>query len=121
MAGLSTYTNGQRQQSADVGYAIEQAGIQGYLTDTQVQNATTAQDLIDDVNAAVVGPGAESYSQRNSIARAIAIGKALGDLSDARVQAATGYNDLALNYTWLDQDPRAGTSSGGHLGVNLLP
>jgi len=54
-----------------------------------------------------------------SIAKAIAIGKALGDLSDARVAAATSAEDLALTYTWVSDDPRA--SITGHLGVNLVP
>ena len=120
MAGLSTYSQSMQRVSADVGYAILQAGVQGYLTDTLVQNATTAQDLIDDVNAAVVTAGGESFSQRNSIARAIQEGKNLGDLSDARVAAATGVNDLAITYTWVSLDPNAGTP-GGHLGVNLIP
>lgn len=118
MAGLATYNTAYQVQSAMVGYAILQAGKQGYLTDTQVQNATSAQDLIDDVNAAVVGPGGESFSQRNSIARAIQEGKNLGDLSDARVAAATGVSDLALTYTWVSNDPAAST---GHLGTNLIP
>jgi hypothetical protein len=82
-----------------------------------VQNATSAQDLIDDVNAAVVVPGAESPAQRLSIAKAIQEGKNLGDLSDTRVQAATGVSDLALTYTWVSNDPNA---SNGHLGVGIF-
>jgi len=119
MAGLTTYPKSNQQASADVGYAILQAYVQGYLTNAQVVAATTAQDLIDAVNAAVVTPGGESFSQRNSIARALAVGKALGDLSDARVAAATSANDLALTYTWVNLDPNASVT--GHLGVNLLP
>src|SRR5258705_11613793 len=119
MAGLSTYPASNRPTSAMVGYAILQAFVQGYLTNAQVTGAATAQDLIDAVNAAVVAPGAESFSQRNSIARAIAVGKALGDLSDVRVAAATSANDLAVTYTWVSNDPNASTT--GHLGVNLLP
>ncbi len=119
MSGLSTYPKSEQRVSADVGYAILQAYVQGYLTNANVTSATTAQDLIDAVNAAVVSPGGESFSQRNSIARAIAVGKALGDLSDARVAAATSANDLAVTYTWVSNDPNASTT--GHLGVNLLP
>lgn len=118
MAGLSTYNQGMQRVSADVGYAILQAGKQGYLTDAQVQAATSAQDLIDDVNAAFVTAGGESYSQRNSIARAIQIGKNLGDLSASRVQAATSVSDLAITYTWVSSDAASAT---GHLGVNLIP
>ena len=118
MAGLSTYPQSNQQASADVGFAILQAGVQGYLTNAQVVAATTAQDLIDNVNAAVVSPGGESLSQRNSIARAIAAGKALGDLSDSRVAAATSVSDLAQTYTWVSSFPGSLT---GQLGPNLLP
>lgn len=117
MAGLSTYPASNKVVSAQVGYSILQAGKQGYLTDTQVQNATSADDLIADVNAAVVTPGAEAPAQRLNIARAISEGKALGDLSDARVQAATSVSDLALTYTWVSDDPAA---SNGHLGPDFF-
>jgi hypothetical protein len=105
-------------QSALVGFAILQAGKQGYLTDALVVAATSADDLIADVNAAVVTSGGESFSQRNSIARAIQEGKNLGDLSDARVQAATSVSDLAQTYTWVSSYPASLT---GQLGPNLLP
>lgn len=117
MPGLATYNAAYQVQSAMVGYAILQAGKQGYLTDTQVQNATSAQDLVDDVNAAVVGPGGESPAQRNSIARAIQEGANLGDLSASRVQGATSVTTLA-ELTWVTNDPAYAT---GHLGVNLIP
>lgn len=117
MAGLATYPSSNRVVSARVGYAILQSGKQGYLTDTQVQNATSADDLIADVSAAVVTPGGESPAQRLDIARALAEGKALGDLSDARVQAATSVFDLANTYTWVSDDPAINT---GHLGPNFF-
>jgi len=120
MPGLYSYPNSNRVVSSRVGYAILQAGKQGYLTDALVQSATSAQDLIDDVNAAVVQPGAEAGSgggQRLAIARSIQEGKNLGDLSDSRVQAATGVSDLALTYTWVSDDPNA---ANGHLGVNIF-
>jgi len=93
-----------------------QAGAEGYLTTALVTAATSAQDLIDDVNAAVVTAGAESYSQRNSIARAIQIGANLGDLSAARVQGATTVQSLA-ELTWITNDPNYVT----HLGTTLIP
>jgi len=117
MSGIATYPKSNQQQSADVGYAILQAGVEGYLTTALVTAATSADDLIADVNAAVVAPGAESFSQRNSIARALAVGKALGDLSDSRVQGATTVQSLA-ELTWVTNDPSYLT---GHLGPNLLP
>ena len=117
MSGLATYNKSNQQQSADVGYAILQAGKQGYLTDALIVAATSADDLITDVNAAVVAPGGESFSQRNSIARALKVGQALGDLSDSRVQGATSVQTLA-ELTWVTNDPSYLT---GHLGVNLIP
>jgi hypothetical protein len=77
MSGLLTYSQSARVQSQLVGLGLRQAGIQGYLTNTQVSNATTAEDLVDDVNAAIVGPGAEAGAQRESIVRAIREGAAL--------------------------------------------
>lgn len=115
MSGLLTYPTSERQLSATVGYAILQSGVAGYLTTTLVTNATSLQDLIDDVNAAVVPPGAESYAQRNSIARSLAVGGQLGDLSTARVQGATTVQSLA-ELTWVTDDPAYLT---GHLGVNI--
>ncbi len=117
MAGLTTYNNSNRAVSARVGYAILQSKPQGYLTDTLVAAATTVQDLIDDVNAAVVAPGAESYLQRLNIAKALREGANLGDLSDTRIQAATTVNDLAVTYTWVSDDPNASVT--GHLGVGI--
>lgn len=117
MSGLATYPTSNQVQSADVGYAILQAGKQGYLTDALIAAATSADDLISDVNSAVVTPGGESFSQRNSIARALKVGQGLGDLSDARVQGATTVQTLA-ELTWVTNDPSYLT---GHLGVNLIP
>lgn len=116
MSGLTSYPNSNRTVSAQVGYAILQAGVAGFLTDAQVQAATSADDLIADVNGAVVSPGAEAPAQRLNIARALAEGKALGDLSDARVAAATGVTDLATTYTWVSADPATAT---GHLGPDF--
>lgn len=118
MAGLATYQTSNRQLSASVGYAILQAFVAGYLTNAQVVAATSADDLIANVNNAVVGPGAGAGAQRISIARALKIGQSLGDLSDARVQAATSANDLAITYTWASSDP--GASVTGHLGVGIF-
>ena len=115
MSGLLTYRQAERETSALCGYGIRQAGVQGYLTTTTVTNATNAQDLIDAVNAAIVSPGAEADSQRNSIVRCIREGAALGDLSDARIQASTTVESLAQN-TWVSDDPAT-----GHLGTNLVP
>lgn len=117
MAGLMTYNSSLRQLSASVGFALLQAGVQLYLTNANVTSAATAQDLIDAVNAAVVGPGSEANLQRLDIVRAIERGKALGDLSDARIAAATSLSDLAQNNTWVSDYP---ASANGQLGVGVL-
>lgn len=115
MSGLLTYPASNRVVSEMVGYAIRQAGVAGYLTDALVVAATSAQDLIDDVNAAVVSPGAEANAQRLSIARSIQEGANLGDLSATRVQAATSIADL-VDKTWCTTDD----PSTAHLGVNIF-
>lgn len=94
-----------------------QAGAQGYLTTAIITAATSAQDLIDAVYAAVVAAGSESFSQRNSIARAIQEGANLGDFSAARVQGATTPLSLA-ELTWASDNPAIYT---GYLGKNLIP
>ncbi len=117
MAGLNTYNQGARVLSAAVGYALLQSYVQLYLTNSNVTSATTAQDLIDAVNAAIVPAGSEANAQRLNIVRAIERGKALGDLSDSRVAAATSVNDLAVTYTWVSSDPNASVT--GHLGTGI--
>jgi hypothetical protein len=117
MAGLTTYPASNKSLSATVGYAILQAFVQGYLTNAQVVAATSADDLIANVNAAVVTPGGEPDARRLSIARSLKVGQGLGDLSDSRVAAATSANDLAVTYTWCSDDPNASVT--GHLGVSI--
>lgn len=115
MSGLSTYQQSEQQLSASVGYAIRQASAQTYLTDANVAAATTVQDLIDDVNAAVVPPGSVSPAQRDTITRSLAEGAQLGDLSDARIQTCSTVAELAA-LTWVnDVDPDT-----SHLGVAIF-
>lgn len=116
MSGLLTYTNDNRETSALCGYAVLQAGVQGYLTTAGITAATSAQDLIDLVNAAVVAAGSESPAQRNAIARAIQEGANLGDFSATRVQSATTPLSLA-ELTWATQNPAI---YNGFLGPNLI-
>lgn len=115
MSGLATYHQSNRPTSALCGYACRQAGIQGYLNNTTVAAATSGEDLVNSVNAAVVAPGAEAAGQRASIVAAIREGVRLGDLSDARVQAATTPESLC-QLTWASEDPDT-----NHLGPNLVP
>jgi len=83
------------------------------LTDAQVAAATTAEDLVSDVEGAVVDAGAEAGAQRINIINAIRRGAALGDLSDGRIQAATTVEGLVQD-TWASEDPNT-----SHLGVGI--
>lgn len=114
MSGLLTYRDENRQTSQLCGFGVRQAYIQGYLTNANVIAATTVQNLIDNVNAAVVSPGAADPSQRQSIVRCLQEGAALGDFSDSRIAAATSAYDLA-NATWASDTPN------DYMGVNLTP
>lgn len=114
MSGLNTYHQSMRPTSAMCGYACRQAGVQGYLTNTTVAAATTVEDLVDSVNAAVVSAGAASPAQRQSIIAALREGARLGDLSDSRIQAATTPESLA-QLTWASDDPDT-----SHLGPTLI-
>lgn len=115
MSGLNSYPASNRVVSEMVGYSIRQAGEQGYLTNDIIASATGADDLIAAVNSAVVAPGAESPAQRLNIARALAEGKALGDLSDSRVQGASTVAELA-DLTWVTADD----PNTGHLGPSFF-
>ncbi len=99
--------------SASVGYSLRQAGAQDFLTDQQVADATTAEDLVANVLAAVVPAGSEPGAQRINIINAIRRGAALGDLSDTRIQAATTVEGLVQD-TWASED-----ASTAHLGVGI--
>jgi hypothetical protein len=90
--------------------------VQGYLTTAGITAATSGQDLIDLVNAAVVAAGAESPAQRLAIAKAIQEGINLGDFSATRVQSATTPLSLA-ELTWATQNPAI---YNGFLGPNLI-
>ncbi len=113
LSGLTTYNAGNRVLSAAVGYSLRQAKAQGYLTNQQVADATTAEDLVANVQAAVVTAGAEANAQRINIINAIRRGASLGDLSDTRIQAATTVEELAQD-TWVSEDPNT-----THLGVGI--
>lgn len=113
ISGLTTYNASNRVLSAAVGYSLRQAKTQNFLTNQQVADATTAEDLVADVQGAVVSAGAEAGAQRINIINAIRRGAALGDLSDTRIQAATTVEDLVQD-TWASEDP-----STTHLGVGI--
>lgn len=66
------------------------------------------------MNAAIVGPGSEAGALRESIVRAIREGAALGDWSDARIQAATTVEGLVAD-TWASDFPLT------YMGPLLVP
>lgn len=85
-----------------IGENIRLAGNVGLLTDQNVIDATTYTDLINSIrtNAATAHSDRQGYVDR--LIRAIELGKADGTLTDANIQAATGYNNLA---TLTQSDP----------------
>jgi hypothetical protein len=69
--------------------------------------------LVADVQGAIVPAGSEAEPQRQNIIAAIREGARLGDLSDARIQAATTVEDLVQD-TWASEFPT------GYLGPTLF-
>lgn len=101
MAGLITLHEDARKLSALTGYGVRQAGIVALLTDAQVAAATTVEDLVANVQAAI---GHEELgNQKLQTIKALRVGAMQGEYSDARIQAATTVAGLALE-TWASQD-----------------
>lgn len=88
-----------RQLSALEGGNIRRTGVEGLLTSAQVVAATTAEDLVTDIetNQASGLVHEETYQDSLQSIKAIRVGAALGDQSDAKIQAATSVPDLVAN------------------------
>jgi hypothetical protein len=90
------------------GYGVRRAGVVGILTNAQVVAATSAEDLEAIVQA---GPPATVHAEYEVEAlmtdRSLKFGKALGDFSDTRVQAATSVEDLAEKTSAADESDLA--------------
>jgi len=102
--------------SARAGYAVRRAGIDAILTDTQVQNATSADDLITNAKAVSAGPIHQEYAEFEPLetVAGLSFGKAIGDFSDTRVQAATGVENLS------EQTSAGDEKDLGHLGGHVI-
>lgn len=77
------------------GFGVRRAGTVGLLTNAQVVAANNAEEL---EAIALVTPGtvhAEYDFEGIETDRSLKFGKAIGDFTDTRVQAATSYEDLA--------------------------
>lgn len=103
-----------RELSSFAGYGLRQAGVASLLSTAQVTAATSAQDLVADLDSI---PGT-AHSELEEVAlnaqRAIQFGAAIGDFSAARVQAATTVESLVQD-TELSNEQDA-----GHLGPQLF-
>lgn len=85
----------QLNLSMVVGENIRLAGELGLLTDTDVQNATTAADLKNSIDSNAAGKHADQQYWAGRLKTAIDRGKDDGTLNDTDIQAATGVASLA--------------------------
>lgn len=101
--------------SSLAGYGVRQAGVVGALTDAQVVAATSAEDLIADLDSVPATVHSEYEFTALNAQRALARGDAIGDFSDTRVAASTGYENLAEKTNAADE-----ANDLGHLGPRIL-
>lgn len=100
--------------SQRAGYGVRQAGVAGLITDAQVVAAASAEELeviLDTVPGTV---HAENELTALTSRRALERGDALGDFSDSRVAASTGYENLAEKTAAADENDLA------HLGPRIV-
>lgn len=100
--------------SSEAGYGVRQAGVAGLITDAQVVAAGSAEELetILDTIPGIVH--AENEFTALNAQRALARGDAIGDFTDARVAASTGYENLAEKTNAADE------TDLGHLGTRII-
>jgi hypothetical protein len=111
MAGLNSLHESEKNLSVLVGQNLRRTDLINYLTDAQVAGATTAEDLVGYVQGTFVH--AEYEQDKLQIIKAIRAGAASGELSDARIQAATSVADLVAD-TWANAE-----TDQTHLGVPM--
>lgn len=101
--------------SSIAGYGVREAGVIGALTDAQVVAATSADDLVTDLDSPPGTVHAEYDFLVLNAQRSLQLGKALGDFTDARVAAATTVEGLA-------EDTNAGDETGAldHVGPTII-
>lgn len=103
----------EQNTSLLIGLNVRRAGIRDmYLTDAQVAAAASIDDLITNIEAAVVHSQYEADKQQ--VIRALRFGKANGDFSNARVAAATSVEDLVdLTYAENAAEDKLGPHMAG--------
>ena len=102
-----------RHLSSLAGYGVRQSGIVGALTTTQVTAATSAEDLVTNLDSVPGTVHGEYDVTALNAQRALQRGDAIADFTDARVQAATTVESLAQD-TEVANDPDT-----GHLGPRM--
>lgn len=102
------------QLSALVGYSIRRAGVDSILSNAQVLAATNADGLIANAGSPPGTMHAEYEFEAVETQIALRFGKALGDFTDARVQAALTVAGLVAS-TNANDDP-----DSGHLGPRIV-
>lgn len=100
--------------SAISGYGVREAGVLGALTDVQVVAATGADDLIADLDSVGGTVHAENEFLILNAQRSLAVGKALGDFSDARIAACTTVEQVA------ELTAAADESDLSHVGPTII-
>lgn len=93
MAAQTGLHASEQPTSQRIGFNLRRAGVLGLYTNTQIAAATSIDDLITNINAAVVHESNVPFKQQ--AIRALRFGKANGDLSDSRVQGVATYEELA--------------------------
>lgn len=112
MAAQTNLHASEQPTSALIGYNVRRAGVLDFISNANVVAATGVDDLIDNVEAAFAPAEYDVMKQR--VIRALRFGKANGDLSDARVAAATTVEELA-DLTWAAED-----DDNNHLGPGMI-
>lgn len=100
--------------SALAGYGVRQAGVAGLLTDAQVAAATSAEDLVDDLDTFPGTSHIENEFTSLNAQLALKRGDALGDFSDSRIAAATTPQEVSELTTADDE------ADAGHLGPRIV-
>lgn len=100
--------------SAISGYGVREAGVLGALTNAQVVAATSAEDLVTDLDTPPGTVHAEYDFLVLNAQRSLQVGDALGDFSDARIAACTTVEEVAELTTAADE------SSLDHVGPTII-
>lgn len=110
----NTLHNEYEALSALAGYGVRQAGVAGLITDAEVAAATSAEDLVEDLDSFPSTSHIENEFTALNAQLALKRGDALGDFSDSRIAAATTPQEVSLLTTAADEADLA------HLGPRIV-